>query len=176
MNPEDLIVGEAYFLIRYERTDSPIPVLISYEYVGTQEFLDEDARYCCKYVFNYLPAFRRKFERGEVRKGFADGDIPHALDESALGELRNGREALTELTCALVRGDSNQRVKVCPVDSFTAAEIGFMRRLMASELKHSHERLKNLAPNSPDAVSTSTPAVLLSRILEKMVASEERVE
>ena len=51
-----------------------------------------------------------------------------------------------------------------------------MRRLMASELKHSHERLKNLAPDSSDAVSTSTAAVLLSRILEKMVASEERVE
>src|SRR5215469_15098122 len=68
MSRQDLVVGNAYFMVTYPDTSMRVPIIITYIYLGTNpEHVDEDEPGPHHY-FRYLPAFMNECEEedGEV--------------------------------------------------------------------------------------------------------------
>ena len=57
MDPNGLVVGQAYFMVTYPGAGLTTPVVISYKYLGTEKIESPTNGNETWYAFQYLPAF-----------------------------------------------------------------------------------------------------------------------
>lgn len=58
MRPDDLVVGESYFMVTYPEPDLAIPIVITYRYLGANLGSEGEPGGGTQYYFRYLPAFQ----------------------------------------------------------------------------------------------------------------------
>ena len=94
MDLSELIIGHTYFQVTYPDPELTKPIIITYEYLGEEEYENEEGETETGYLFKYHPAFTYEDE-GETRK--LEKYPVSFSEEQAIG-LSNMREMITELS------------------------------------------------------------------------------